>query len=142
MSTTMAPPVRLLVGAALFGLTACSIEPSPRELPAAAPQDLELIEPAYGDTAQAAAIDQPLTLRELAYTIVAMVDVEAERPMDQPDEPGTGTLRVRDPCRGIDVAPRFGAAIIAGRDQDHVYLATADHVASVRTDVPRRRPAR
>ena len=117
------------LGAALSSLAACSAGPTPQEPPPAAQGEVARIEPASGAEPRPAATYEPLSPEGLAHTLVAMVEVDADRPLAAPGDALAGGLRVRGPCEGTDSVAAYGAAIVAGRDEDHVYLATADHVA-------------
>jgi formylglycine-generating enzyme required for sulfatase activity len=115
--------------AALLGVAACSAGPEPQTPPPAAQVDLARIEPSSGAEPRPAAAYEPLSPEGLAHALIAMVEVDAERPSETPGDAFAGGLRVRGPCEGTDSVAAYGAAIVAGRDEDHVYLATADHVA-------------
>jgi hypothetical protein len=66
----------------------------------------------------------PLSGRELAFDLIAMVDLRAARPELPQDD------FVLDEAAAADDGQirQYGAAIIVGRADGHVYLATAEHV--------------
>lgn len=67
----------------------------------------------------------PVSGRELAFDLIAMVDVRAARPAPRPDD-----FVLDDGAVGEeDQIGQYGAAIIVGRADGHVYLVTAEHVA-------------
>ena len=103
-----------LAGALLIGACAAAERPPPEAL----------IEPGAAPPAEEA--DQaPLSTRELAFDLIAMVDVRAARPAPPPDD-----FILDDGEAGDDdQIGQYGAAIIVGRANGHVYLATAEHVA-------------
>jgi formylglycine-generating enzyme required for sulfatase activity len=121
---------RGVLAAALLSLAACSVGPEPQERPPTARVEPARLEPAAGNEPRPAAAhtaQEPLSPEALAHALIAMVDVRAEPPPEASDATGGG-LRA-GPCAGADVVEIYGAAIVAGRDRDDVYLATADHVA-------------
>jgi formylglycine-generating enzyme required for sulfatase activity/S1-C subfamily serine protease len=64
----------------------------------------------------------PLWGREFAFDLIAMLDVRAARP-----DPDTDDFII-EPAGEGEIG-QYGAAIIVGRADRHVYLATAEHVA-------------
>jgi formylglycine-generating enzyme required for sulfatase activity len=69
--------------------------------------------------------DQALSGRDLAFDLIAMVDVRAARPAMRADDFVVDDGAADDD----DELGQYGAAIIVGREGGHVYLATAEHVA-------------
>jgi formylglycine-generating enzyme required for sulfatase activity len=108
----------------------CAAADLAREEPRVEPE----IAPAAGGAAVPEAADQTRRSgRELAFDLIAMVDVRAARPAANPEdfvadpfaaEPSAGQGGAGDGEIG-----QYGAAIVVGRADGHVYLATAEHVA-------------
>jgi formylglycine-generating enzyme required for sulfatase activity len=73
--------------------------------------------------------------RQRAFDLIAMVDVRAPRPAADPHglivEPEAGEAASNENQIG-----QYGAGIIVGRSDAHVYLATAEHVAFPNHEVP------
>jgi formylglycine-generating enzyme required for sulfatase activity len=112
---------RAMRGLALPGLLvigACAAERAAPETsiePGAAP-------PAE-DLAQA-----PLSGRELAFDLIAMVDLRAPKPEISPENFGVEPLAPPGNAADAGQILKYGAAVIVGRGDGYVYLATAQHV--------------
>ena len=66
--------------------------------------------------------------RDLAFDLIAMVDLRAPRPEIPSNEFGVEPLAPPGNAADDDQIVKYGAAVIVGRGDGHVYLATAQHV--------------
>jgi formylglycine-generating enzyme required for sulfatase activity len=119
-SPVLCRAVRRLSLAGLFVLAGCA------GAERAAPETS--IEPGAAPPAEALG-EAPVSGRELAFDLIAMVDVRAPKQEIPSDDFG-----VEQPAGGgnpddDEQIGKYGAAVIVGRADGHIHLATAEHVA-------------
>ena len=117
-SSVLRRAINGLALACLLVIGACAAKRAVPEAsiePGAAPPDEDL--------AQA-----PLSGRDLAFDLIAMVDLRAPRPEIPSNEFGVEPLAPPGNAADDDQIVKYGAAVIVGRGDGHVYLATAQHV--------------
>ena len=71
----------------------------------------------------------PLPAKELAFDLIAMVDVRAPKPKIPLEEIGVEPLAPPGNAEDDEQIGKYGAAVIVGRGDGHIHLATAEHVA-------------